>query len=199
MNNISDIKNCYGCGVCAAACPRNIIQIRLNKKGFYEPYILVYVLDYMYNPYPDIYNIVRKVKAELGCKVIYIGTNAVDSTDDAASYVGGHIGPLEFLQLMENASFVITTSFHGTAFATVFHKPLFSVVQNTESEDGRMQTLLNALGQKDSLVYYKSDVSVSLIHSDTIIAKEEHLNSIRQSSEQLLMDSINKIRNGKNN
>lgn len=39
MNNISDIKNCYGCGVCAAACPRNIIQIRLNKKGFYEPYI----------------------------------------------------------------------------------------------------------------------------------------------------------------
>lgn len=57
MNNISDIENCYGCGVCAAACPRNIIQIRLNKKGFYEPYILVYVLDYMYNPYPDIYNI----------------------------------------------------------------------------------------------------------------------------------------------
>lgn len=40
MNNISDIKNCYGCGVCAAACPRNIIQIRLNKKGFYEPYII---------------------------------------------------------------------------------------------------------------------------------------------------------------
>lgn len=43
----------------------------------------------MYNPYPDIYNIVRKVKEELGCKVIYIGTNAVDPTDDAASYVGG--------------------------------------------------------------------------------------------------------------
>lgn len=131
--------------------------------------------------------------------MIYIGTNAVDPTDDAASYVGGHIGPLEFLQLMEHASFVITTSFHGTAFATVFHKPLFSVVQNTESEDGRMQTLLNALGQKDSLVYYKSDVSASLIHSDTIIAKENHLNSIRQSSEQLLMNSINKIRHGKNN
>lgn len=68
--------------------------------------------------------------------MIYIGTNAVDPTDDDASYVG-HIGPLEFLQLMENASFVITTSFHGTAFATIFHKPLFSVVQDTESEDGR--------------------------------------------------------------
>lgn len=131
--------------------------------------------------------------------MIYIGTNAVDPTDNDATYMGGHIGPLEFLQLMENASFVITTSFHGTAFATIFHKPLFSVVQDTESEDGRMQTLLNALGQKDSLVYYKSDVSVSLIHSDAIIAREDYLNSIRQSSEQLLMDSINKIRHGKNN
>lgn len=60
-----------------------------GKLKLHEPYILVYVLDYMYNPYPDIYHIVRKVKAELGCKVIYIGTNAVDPTDDDASYVGG--------------------------------------------------------------------------------------------------------------
>ena len=94
---------------------------------------------------------------------------------------------------MENASFVITTSFHGTAFATIFHKPLFAVVQDTESEDGRMQTLLNALRQKDSLVYYKSEVSASLIHSDTIISKEEKLNAIRQKSEHLLIDSINTI------
>ena len=103
---------------------------------------------------------------------------------------------------MENASFVITTSFHGTAFATIFHKPLFSVVQDTESEDGRMQTLLNALNQKDSLVYYKSEVSASLIHSDTIISKEEKLNAIRQKLEHLLIDSINTINkkcHGKNN
>lgn len=40
MNNVSDIKDCYGCGVCATACPKNIIEIRLNKAGFYEPYIV---------------------------------------------------------------------------------------------------------------------------------------------------------------
>ena len=37
--NISHIHNCYGCGVCSASCPKNIISIRLNKNGFYEPYI----------------------------------------------------------------------------------------------------------------------------------------------------------------
>lgn len=39
MRNIANVGDCYGCGVCAASCPRNIISIHLNKDGFYEPYI----------------------------------------------------------------------------------------------------------------------------------------------------------------
>lgn len=38
--NIEFVKDCYGCGVCATACPRNIIGISLNVTGFYEPTIL---------------------------------------------------------------------------------------------------------------------------------------------------------------
>ena len=40
MNNVSSVNNCYGCGVCAASCPRNIISIELNGDGFYFPRIL---------------------------------------------------------------------------------------------------------------------------------------------------------------
>lgn len=37
--NISNIKDCYGCGLCATVCAKNIIEITLNKDGFYEPQI----------------------------------------------------------------------------------------------------------------------------------------------------------------
>lgn len=39
MANISSIKNCFGCGVCAIVCTRNLISIELNETGFYEPAI----------------------------------------------------------------------------------------------------------------------------------------------------------------
>lgn len=37
--NISNIHDCYGCGVCAVVCSHKIIKISLNNYGFYEPHI----------------------------------------------------------------------------------------------------------------------------------------------------------------
>ncbi len=39
MKNISEIHSCYGCGVCAIGCGKKIIDIVVNKDGFYEPHI----------------------------------------------------------------------------------------------------------------------------------------------------------------
>lgn len=40
MKNISDIHDCFGCGVCAVVCTHKVIGIKINHKGFYEPYII---------------------------------------------------------------------------------------------------------------------------------------------------------------
>ncbi len=40
MINVSEIHNCYGCGVCTISCPKAIIDIRLDRNGFYSPVII---------------------------------------------------------------------------------------------------------------------------------------------------------------
>lgn len=39
-SNVFHIHDCYGCGLCATVCAKNIIEITLNKDGFYEPKII---------------------------------------------------------------------------------------------------------------------------------------------------------------
>ncbi len=38
-HNVSHLLNCYGCGICAIICPKNIITVRLNQDGFYQPLV----------------------------------------------------------------------------------------------------------------------------------------------------------------
>ena len=39
-SNVFHIRDCYGCGVCAVSCAHNVIDIRVNNDGFYEPVII---------------------------------------------------------------------------------------------------------------------------------------------------------------
>jgi hypothetical protein len=53
-------------------------------------------------------------------------------------------GPSEFVGILQNASFVVTNSYHGTAFAANFGKPFFSV-RHDFSLDSRQSSLLRLL------------------------------------------------------
>ncbi len=60
------------------------------------------------------------------------------------------VGPREFLGLIQNARLIITDSFHGTVFSTIFGKPFFSVY--TDTPDARIQSTLRSLGMEDRMV-----------------------------------------------
>lgn len=77
-------------------------------------------------------------------------------------YVSAHImlpnsregiaaNPIEFLNLLRNAKYVITSSFHGTVFCIQFHKD-FSTLLLNDGEDGRSLSLLHSLGLSNHLV-----------------------------------------------
>lgn len=56
-------------------------------------------------------------------------------------------GPLEFLDLIQNAELIITNSFHAVAFSIIFRKNFwfFEDVENAKSSKGRVYNLLSIL------------------------------------------------------
>lgn len=58
-------------------------------------------------------------------------------------------GPAEFLSYIKYASYVVTDSFHGTAFSILFHKEFQTILHNTRG--GRMKTLLKSVGLSNRL------------------------------------------------
>lgn len=68
-------------------------------------------------------------------------------------------GPGEFLGYMKNASYVLTNSFHGTAFSIIYGKP-FHVVLNGTASDARMTTLLGRLGLDDHVGTPESELPI---------------------------------------
>lgn len=60
-------------------------------------------------------------------------------------------GPVEFLELIRGASYVLSNSFHATAFSLIFQRP-FLVFDRSEGINTRMRDLLQSIGLLDRLV-----------------------------------------------
>lgn len=60
------------------------------------------------------------------------------------------INPLEFVGFIANSDFVVTTSFHGSAFSVLFEKPFFTLQINSYSE--RITDLLKIVGLENRYV-----------------------------------------------
>lgn len=61
-------------------------------------------------------------------------------------------GPLEFLELIDNAEFIISNSFHATAFSLIFNKQ-FVVVNRKEGINTRMKDLLSIVNLENRMLY----------------------------------------------
>lgn len=113
-------------------------------------YILLYVLSYSFNPVPYIYDLALYLSRKLNLQIVVLGKHPylskyknVESILDA--------GPLEFLQLIENAVCVVTSSFHGTAFSVNYKKPVYAVVNN-KNDDDRISSFLSDLSLDESII-----------------------------------------------
>jgi hypothetical protein len=99
--------------------------------------------------------------------------------------------PAIYLNMIKNAELVMTTSYHGTIFSTIFQKK-FITIKNGDmyGNDDRVITLLSQLDLMDRLIPYDFDDSYDYLTSIDYSNYEKKLVELREQSINYLKNSL---------
>lgn len=92
-----------------------------KKERFYnEPYLFCYFL----GNNPEQREFVRRVKEITGCKIVQLQhcDEYIKSDVEFPDYAPYNVGPAEFVQLIRDAEYVFTDSFHASVFSLLYQK-----------------------------------------------------------------------------
>ena len=161
------------------------------KKTLVEgEFLLLYVQSYSFDPYPNIVSFTQRMAERLGLKVVVLmGLKEGYAVDGASVFETA--GPFEFLQLFRDARFVITTSFHGTAFALNFGKDFYSVVKKIDGEDCRIADFLRQCTAEHHLLEIASLNTIKNLPQASMADLETlNLQKFRDQSLDFLRDTL---------
>lgn len=110
---------------------------------------------------------------------------------DYSDKVIKRMGPIDFISYIKNAEFVISNSFHGTAFSIIFEKQ-FVVVNRKEAINTRMRDLLRILNIEDRIISECYDLNNIIEETDYKILEKNLTKKIKLSKEYLKEVTSNK-------
>lgn len=155
-----------------------------------------YILCYFLGNNPPHREFAKKLKEKTGCKIVALThlDEYVKSDENYADKTPYDIGPAEFLNLIRNAEFVCTDSFHCSVFSILYKRQFFTFrryTRNTkQSTNSRLDTLFNSLGISGRIMKGNEDVAEFLekeIEYDFVFEKIE---IERRKSYKYLMESL---------
>lgn len=144
-----------------------------SKLNIVKPYILVYQLGYSYNPEPAMSSVIKEAKKVLDVDVLVIGHPLRFKYKGKVTFMET-VGPCDFLWLFEHATYIITSSFHGTIFSLINRKPFVSIIPGMGNDDSRIKDILQIChlegnyihaDSKDDSYNYSSSVYTPIVES----------------------------------
>lgn len=141
---------------------------------FGEPYVLVYDFDRN----PELRRIALELAKERGLKIYSL--QELDYSDRSF----WNAGPIEFVQLIRGAEFVLSNSFHATAFSLIYRRP-YLTVDREEGINTRMQDL-NRLAGLEHRKTPEDPIDWENVHSRlkrSIAASKRYLQRILESGD----------------
>lgn len=160
----------------------------LIKKAPQGDYLFYYSIDYN----EQACRAVKQVAKRLGLpvKILFTGNKTYGALKYGFQLCKNN-APGDFLALVKHAKLVLSTSFHGTAFAVIFRRPFYALKAmrgDALYTDARLQTFLKAIKLEER---YIPCSRAEEIDCTAIQADEALLNQEIRKSETYLKEALN--------
>lgn len=160
-----------------------------------EPYIFCYFLgnNRMSRKCAD------DLRKETGCKIVALQQLDMYIKDDEqfADKALYDIDPADFINLIKNAEYVCTDSFHGTVFSVINQKRFCSfrrfVQKSTMSTNSRIDSLLSVLGLESRIINNEADFMPAVKQDIDYASVDKKLENFRNSSLEFLKESLKEL------
>lgn len=148
-----------------------------------------YILAYVVEPNEEYVKIVNDLSEKTGLPIVHFGVKSLGYKNVLKSAYKE--GPLEFVNYIKNAEYVVTTSFHATVFSILFQKRFFVIPH--KDTGARVTNLLNKIGIEGRVFYtYNEFQKMNYQESIEWTRSIENLEKERQKSIEWIKEAIEK-------
>ncbi len=162
------------------------------KKQNEKPYMIAYMLGNNAKHWDEIYKLSEQMNLEVKVIPVY------DEDSKRKGCIESGIGPKEFLELIYNASYICTDSFHGIAFSVNFKKQFTAFKRfkknDPQNQNSRVLHLLNSLDLTHHL-YDDQNILSQLNHCIDYNSVDSKLTALRDLSIEFLKLSLSSLDN----
>lgn len=164
--------------------------LHLDEEQDNEPYIFCYFLGKNVEHRQKVLELKEKLN---GIKIIALThiDEYVEADDDYADETPFNVGPGEFVNLIKNAKYICTDSFHATVFSILFEKQFLTYerykADSNSSTNTRIYNLLEILGLQDRI--YTNNV-MSILNPICFDEVNKKLNNFRNESLEFLQSTL---------
>lgn len=193
VNSLSDKKAELVCDPTLLLTKKEWEEIATPKRIIKDKYILCYFL----GKNIEHRKFAERLKKETGYKIVSLNhaDEYVKYSDVYADITPYDIGPKEWINLIKNAEYVCTDSFHGTVFSLLFNKMFFDFrrysEKNKNSTNSRIDSLLKVAGvNKERILTGTENIKKVLKYKIDFKLVNKNLNKFRKQSKEWLLNTL---------
>jgi hypothetical protein len=171
---------------------RKVWDNLIKVAKFKTPYLLLYRI----YANDELYDVANRIARQFHLKVIYIhywcnNVKVLDYSIKPYKYGFKNVrsaGPKDFITLLKNANFIVTNSFHGTAFSIIFNKNFIAVPD--KERGNRLTSLLNMFKLSERIITSHKQVLENFNFEVDYKTANEILNREKEKSFEFLKNAL---------